>query len=277
MAGRRGDFLTSPEVGPLFGAVLARLLDAEWDRLGRPDRFTVVDAGAGPGTLARSVLAAGPRCRDALRYVAVEVGAAQRARHPGGRRVGDRAAARAVRRRRAWPTSCSTTCRSGSPCSTAAGARRTWSTTVPAGSPRCWLGAVRSHAGRAAAAAGRTGPGPRSSTRPELGGSARSSPAAAGAPCSSSTTSARRPPSSPSSAVAGMAAHLPPPPARRALPARPGRPGHHDRRPRRPAAAGRRRAHARPQFLRPLGDRRARRRGPRGVGGGRRPARPRPR
>ena len=58
VAGRRGDFITSPEVGPLFGAVLARCLDAEWERLGRPDPFTVVDAGAGPGTLARSVLAA---------------------------------------------------------------------------------------------------------------------------------------------------------------------------------------------------------------------------
>ncbi len=59
-AGRRGDFLTSPEVGPLFGAVVARFLDAEWARLGSPDPFTVVDAGAGPGTLARSVLAAAP-------------------------------------------------------------------------------------------------------------------------------------------------------------------------------------------------------------------------
>jgi SAM-dependent MidA family methyltransferase len=83
-AGRRGDFLTSPEVGPLFGAVLARYLDAEWDRIGRPDAFTVVDAGAGPGTLARSVLAAWPACGDALRYVAVEVSARQRARHPDG-------------------------------------------------------------------------------------------------------------------------------------------------------------------------------------------------
>ena len=27
-AGRRADFLTAPEVGPLFGAVLARALDA---------------------------------------------------------------------------------------------------------------------------------------------------------------------------------------------------------------------------------------------------------
>jgi SAM-dependent MidA family methyltransferase len=81
-AGRRGDFLTSPEVGPLFGAVLARHLDAVWERLDRPDPFTVVDAGAGPGTLARAVLTARPACAVALHYVAVEVAAAQRARHP---------------------------------------------------------------------------------------------------------------------------------------------------------------------------------------------------
>ena len=68
-AGRRGDFLTSPEVGPLFGAVLARALDAWWDELGRPDPFMVVEAGAGPGTLARSVLLAdaGLRAGAALR------------------------------------------------------------------------------------------------------------------------------------------------------------------------------------------------------------------
>ena len=83
-AGRRGDFITSPEVGPLFGAVIARYLDAEWERIGRPEEFTVVDAGAGPGTLARSVLAARPACVDVLRYVAVEVSAGQRARHPDG-------------------------------------------------------------------------------------------------------------------------------------------------------------------------------------------------
>lgn len=83
-AGRRGDFLTSPEVGPLFGAVIARYLDAQWERIGRPDVFTVVDAGAGPGTLARSVVAAAPRCSPAMRYVAVEISGAQRARHPAG-------------------------------------------------------------------------------------------------------------------------------------------------------------------------------------------------
>jgi SAM-dependent MidA family methyltransferase len=81
-AGRRGDFITSPEVGPLFGAVVAQYLDAEWQRLGCPGEFAFVDAGAGPGTLARSVLAAGPACQRALRYLAVEVSAPQREEHP---------------------------------------------------------------------------------------------------------------------------------------------------------------------------------------------------
>jgi SAM-dependent MidA family methyltransferase len=84
-AGRRGGaFLTSPEVGPLFGAVLARYLDARWDDLDRIEPFIVVDAGAGPGTLARTILAARPHCAAALRYVAVEISPSQRARHPPG-------------------------------------------------------------------------------------------------------------------------------------------------------------------------------------------------
>ncbi len=83
-AGRRGDFLTSPEVGPLFGAVVARALDAWWHELGEPEPYTVVEAGAGPGTLARTVALAAPECTPALRYVTVERSAAQRAQHPDG-------------------------------------------------------------------------------------------------------------------------------------------------------------------------------------------------
>jgi len=83
-AGRRLDFLTSPEIGPLFGAVLANALDTWWSELGRPDCFPVVDAGAGPGGLARSIRAARPACAEALRLVAVEVSPAQREMHPAG-------------------------------------------------------------------------------------------------------------------------------------------------------------------------------------------------
>lgn len=85
-AGRRGDFITSPEVGPLFGRVLARALDAWWEEMGSPEDFAVYDVGAGPGTLARAVLAASPRCLagDPGRYVCVEISAAQRAMHPDG-------------------------------------------------------------------------------------------------------------------------------------------------------------------------------------------------
>ena len=84
-AGRRGgDFITSPEVGPLFGTVIARALDAWWKELGSPSWFDVVECGAGPGTLARSILAAQPECSGAMHYVAVEISAAQRALHPQG-------------------------------------------------------------------------------------------------------------------------------------------------------------------------------------------------
>ena len=89
-AGRRGGhFITSPEVGPLFGAVLGRMLDRRWQELGQPDSFTVVDAGAGPGTLARTVAKAQPCCMPALRWINVERSAAGRAGHT----VGESAAA----------------------------------------------------------------------------------------------------------------------------------------------------------------------------------------
>ncbi len=81
-AGRRRDFITSPEVGPLFGAVVARALDEWWDELGRPDRFIFAEAGAGEGTLARSIHAASPACLGSLDYIAVETSAQQREGHP---------------------------------------------------------------------------------------------------------------------------------------------------------------------------------------------------
>ena len=81
-AGRRGDFITSPEVGPLFAAVVARYLDDCWNELGCPDSFDVIEVGAGPGTLARGMFDAQPKCLSAMKYVAVEISKSQRAMHP---------------------------------------------------------------------------------------------------------------------------------------------------------------------------------------------------
>ena len=77
--GSGGDFITSVEVGPLFGVVIARALDGWWHELGRPDTFTVIEGGAGRGALARSILAASPECVSALRLVTVERSARLRA------------------------------------------------------------------------------------------------------------------------------------------------------------------------------------------------------
>src|SRR3954471_5409268 len=72
-AGRAGrDFVTSPEVGTFFGALVARALDGWWRDAGEPDTYLVIEAGAGRGRLAADVLVAGPDCRSALRYVLVE-------------------------------------------------------------------------------------------------------------------------------------------------------------------------------------------------------------
>jgi SAM-dependent MidA family methyltransferase len=73
--GREGDFLTAPELHPVFGAALSTGLHEIWERLGRPDPFTIREHGAGTGALALSVLGAveDPAFRAAIRYQPVEV------------------------------------------------------------------------------------------------------------------------------------------------------------------------------------------------------------
>ncbi len=72
VAGRRGDFITSPEVGPLFGLLLGRLLDSWWDEQGQPERLNVFDVGSGPGTLLRTLEAGKPRCSEAWTLAGVD-------------------------------------------------------------------------------------------------------------------------------------------------------------------------------------------------------------
>jgi SAM-dependent MidA family methyltransferase len=78
-AGRQGDFLTSPEVAPLFGECVAAWIEEVWSGGGRPSPFHVVEAGAGRGTLAAAVAAATTgELAPHIRFHLVERGAAPR-------------------------------------------------------------------------------------------------------------------------------------------------------------------------------------------------------
>ena len=70
--GRGGDFLTAPETTPYFGFMVARQIAECWERLGRPDPFTIREIGSGIGGLAYDVIAAlldnHPELRGSLSY-----------------------------------------------------------------------------------------------------------------------------------------------------------------------------------------------------------------
>jgi SAM-dependent MidA family methyltransferase len=51
-----GDFLTAPETHPIFGWTIARRIEAMWADLGEPRPFSLIEYGAGSGTLALSIL-----------------------------------------------------------------------------------------------------------------------------------------------------------------------------------------------------------------------------
>jgi SAM-dependent MidA family methyltransferase len=73
--GHGGDYLTSPEVSPLFAAMIGRQLRQMWELLGCPSRFEVVEAGPGTGALSRDIISwavrAAPGLSAALNYALV--------------------------------------------------------------------------------------------------------------------------------------------------------------------------------------------------------------
>mgnify|MGYP006195705269 CR=1 FL=1 len=91
--GRAGDFFTSVDVGPTFGALLARQFADMWRKLRDPrsgagdPEFDLVEAAASNGQLARDVLdraaARDPEFYDAIRLHLVESSAAARAAQAG--------------------------------------------------------------------------------------------------------------------------------------------------------------------------------------------------
>ncbi len=82
--GREGDYLTSPEVHPIFGALVAKQLRQCWELMGQPQPFDVVEPGAGTGLLARDILrwaqTRAPELFQAMRYRIVELSPALRRR-----------------------------------------------------------------------------------------------------------------------------------------------------------------------------------------------------
>lgn len=54
--GREGDFITAPELHPIFGATLATAIEEIWRRMGAPAPFVVRELGAGTGALAVAIL-----------------------------------------------------------------------------------------------------------------------------------------------------------------------------------------------------------------------------
>ena len=74
--GRDGDFLTSPEVHPIFGAAVAHLAAQLWLNLHRPDPFRLLEVGPGTGALVEALLlwlhAHAPDTAQALRLTLIE-------------------------------------------------------------------------------------------------------------------------------------------------------------------------------------------------------------
>ena len=74
--GTHGDFVTSPHVHPVFGALVGEAVGGLFAALGEPEPLRVAEAGAGDGTLATQVLSA-LAGRD-VDYVAIDVSAGAR-------------------------------------------------------------------------------------------------------------------------------------------------------------------------------------------------------
>jgi SAM-dependent MidA family methyltransferase len=76
------DYVTSVDVAPVFGRLLARQFHEMWTLLGRPSPFCLVEAGAGSGDLAKQILDCASESLgefySALHYIAVERSATRR-------------------------------------------------------------------------------------------------------------------------------------------------------------------------------------------------------
>ncbi len=54
--GKSGDFTTSVSVGRIYGRLLASVCREVWERLGSPEKFTIIEQGANDGTMASDIM-----------------------------------------------------------------------------------------------------------------------------------------------------------------------------------------------------------------------------
>jgi NADH dehydrogenase [ubiquinone] 1 alpha subcomplex assembly factor 7 len=88
--GRKGDFITAPEISQAFGELIGLWCADTWARMGRPDRALLVELGPGRGTLMADALRAtklAPAFRAAIEIHLVETSPVLRAAQ--ARAVGD--------------------------------------------------------------------------------------------------------------------------------------------------------------------------------------------
>ena len=81
-----GDYFTSPTAHPLFGALIAVQLREMWQKLDSPERFTVVEEGAGNGGLAADITEYAPLLdtafAKALDYLAFDASPPRQQHYP---------------------------------------------------------------------------------------------------------------------------------------------------------------------------------------------------
>ncbi len=71
--GRKGDFITAPEISQMFGELIGLWCVVEWQAMGEPTPVNLVELGPGRGTLMADVLRAGRGVEDFLESVSLSL------------------------------------------------------------------------------------------------------------------------------------------------------------------------------------------------------------